>query len=146
MDWKRAAIEDLKLYHRRRDSLNNLKDRIQALKEHYLSVKCSLGSDAAPVKNGSSKIEDRMLNNIVERERLTHTYKATRRLVELTERGLKGLDDKERLVIERFFVTKERNHVERLMDELHVEKSHVYRLKDRALYNFTVTMYGLIDY
>jgi hypothetical protein len=59
---------------------------------------------------------------------------------------LEGLDDRERLVLERFYIQRTRGHVERLMDELHFEKSRVYQCKDEALYKFTISMYGLIDY
>lgn len=146
MDWKKCAMEDLRNYSRRRDSLDNIKSRIAALKEQYASVKCALGSDTGAVQGGGNRIEDRMLSNIVERERLTHTYRAAKQLVDLTERGLSGLDERERLVLERFYVEPERNAVPRLSDELYVEKSQVYRIKDDALYKFTICQYGLSDY
>jgi ArpU family phage transcriptional regulator len=146
MDWKKSAIEDLQKYSRRRDSLDNIKTRIAALKEQYASVKCALGSDSVAVQGGGSRIEDRMLSNIVERERLAHTYRAAKRLVELTERGLDGLDERERLVLERFYITPAKNAVPRLSEELFVEKSQVYRIKDDALYKFTICQYGISDY
>ena len=145
MNWQKAAIEDLKKYPMQKDSLENVKKRIGALKEKYQSIKCTL-SDTTPVMGGSSRIEDHMLDNIVERKRLEHTYRATARLVELVERGLSGLDERERLVLERFYVQKNRNHVERLMEEMHFEKTRVYEFKDDALYKFTISMYGIIDY
>jgi ArpU family phage transcriptional regulator len=98
------------------------------------------------VQGGGSRIEDRMLSNIVERERLAHTYRAAKRLVELTERGLDGLDERERLVLERFYITPAKNAVPRLSEELFVEKSQVYRIKDDALYKFTICQYGISDY
>lgn len=146
MDWKKSAIDDLRNYCRRRDSLDNIKARIAALKDQYASVKCALGSDPVPVQGGGAKIEDRMLSNIVERERLAHTYRAAKRLVELTERGLDGLDERERLVLERFFVAPAKGNVGRLCGELGYEQAQVYRIKDDALYKFTIHEYGLADY
>lgn len=145
MDWKRAAMDDLRRYPFQKQSLENISTRVSALKQKFTTVKGTL-SDATPVQGGASRIEDRMLDNIVERERLILTYRATKRLVDLVESGLAGLDDRERLVLERFFITRERAHVERLMEELHVEKTKVYSMKDQALYKFTICMYGLIDY
>lgn len=146
MDWKKCAIEDLRNYGRRRDSLDNIKSRITALKEQYASVKCALGSDTGAVQGGGNRIEDRMLSNIVERERLTHTYRAAKQLVDLTERGLSGLDERERLVLERFYVEPSKGNVDRLCDELGYERAQVYRVKDQALYKYTICEYGLSDY
>ena len=94
MNWQNAAIDDLKKYIDMRDSLTNISDRISALKLNYTSIK-SATFDVVPVKGGSSKIEDRLINNIVERQRLEYTYKATKKLVDIIERGLRGLDEKE---------------------------------------------------
>lgn len=145
MNWRAAAIEDLKKYHMQKESLENIPERILALEEKYQSIKSAL-SDSTPVQGGMSRIEDRMLDNIVERKRLKHTYRATERLVALIERGLSGLNDRERLVLDRFYVRPIKGHVSRLMDELGYEQSQVYRVKDDALYRFTVCMYGIIDY
>ena len=146
MDWKKCAIEDLRNYSRRRDSLENIKGRIVALREQYASVKCALGSDSGAVQGGGNRIEDRMLSNIVERERLEHTYRAAKRLVDLTERGLNGLDERERLVLERFYVEPERGNVDRLCGELGYERSRIYQVKDEALYKYTIHEFGLLDY
>lgn len=146
MDWKRAAIEDLRYYRDHRDSLRNIPERIEALKHQYEAIKCSNAS-REPVQGGTSRVEDSMLNNIVERERLRNNYAAAKRLVGMIQRGLAGLDDTERRVLDRFYIDRPKDgHVERLENELHAEKSTIYRIKEQALYRFTVCMYGLIDY
>jgi len=146
MDWKKCAIEDLHNYNARKESLENIIMRISALKDQSASVKCSMNSDKIPVQGGGSKIEDRILSNLVERERLKHTYHATKRLVELTERGLAGLDERGRLILERFFIAPAKGNVERLCGELGYEERNIYKLKDQALYDFTIREYGLMDY
>ena len=35
--------------------------------------------------------------------------------------------------------------MKRLMEKYHIETSQVYRIKDEALYYFTVTMYGIME-
>ena len=50
------------------------------------------------------------------------------------------------MVLEKFYVDRYPNHVEWLSEHLNYEKSRVYQLKDDALYYFTVSMFGLIDY
>ena len=46
---------------------------------------------------------------------------------------------------DRFYIDRHDGHVERLMEKYHIETSQVYRIKDEALYYFTVTMYGIME-
>lgn len=145
MNWKNAAISDLERYERQKQSLENICERISILEDSYTSLKTAV-TDKAPIRGGSSKMEDEMLNNIVERERLEFTYNATKRLVELTEKGLDGLANDEKRILELFYIRRHKAHVERLMEELGYEKTKIYALKDKALYDFTTFMYGLTEY
>lgn len=145
MNWQNAAIEDLKKYMQMKESLTNVQERIAALEAKYMSVK-SAATDSTPVKGGGNKMEDKLIDNIVERQRLGYALEATSKLVGLIERGLQGLDERERLVLERFYIFRSSGHVERLMEELNYEQRRIYQLKDQALYRFTVTMYGMLDY
>lgn len=145
MNWQKEAINDLRQYYARKQSLENMAERKLALEEKFKAIKCAM-SDSTPVMGGASRIEDNMLNNIVERQKIDLNTEATSRLVKITERGLSGLNDQQRLVLEKFYMDRYPNHVERLSESLCVEKSQVYRLKDEALYSFTVSMFGLIDY
>lgn len=63
-----------------------------------------------------------------------------------TQRGLSGLDERERLVLKRFYVSSERGNVDRRCGELRYETKQVYRIKDDALYKYTICEYGLPDY
>ncbi len=144
MNWKTAAIEDLENHGRRLKALENTSERIRALKEQLTALKSS--GDTTTVKGGGSRAEDKVINNIVERERLRATYKATRHLVEIVERGLSGLDEGERFILLTFYMDRPKKHVERCMEQLHLEQAQVYRMKDRALYKFTISMYGIVDY
>lgn len=145
MNWQKEAIFDLKNYQPRKQSLENIKERIRALQEKSRSIKSAF-SDATPVQGGGNRMEDALINNIVERQRLALTYSATCRLVRLTERGLNGLAERDRLILNKFYIERAPGNVEQLMEDLHIEKSQVYRIKDNALYNLTIGMYGIIDY
>lgn len=145
MDWKRVAIEDLKKYEAQKTSLINISEKIVILGLKFESIKGATLT-TVPVHGGGTQIEDKLLDNIVERERLKTTYKATKRLVHMVKRGLTGLQQDELTVLNAFFIDHNNGHVEKLMDRLGYEKSQIYNIKDKALYKFTITMYGLIDY
>ena len=145
MNWQKEAVSELRRYRARRQSLDSMAERRAALEDAFRGIR-SAAADATPVQGGANRMEDSLINNIVERERLYWTIEATRRLVELTERGLAGLDERQRTVLEKFYIDRPPDHVDWLSEHLCVEKSQVYRVKDEALYQFTVSMFGLIDY
>lgn len=143
MNFQKEAIQDLSTYPQRLKARDNLKERIYILNERYTSLKGV--STSEPVKGGISKQEEKMLDNIAERERLGFSLKIVDELIKLTERGLAGLDSKERRVLDGFYINPIDNHVVRLCDELNIEKSSLYRLKDTALKKFTRSEYGIIE-
>ena len=61
------------------------------------------------------------------------------------ESGLGVLDEDERLVLDRFYIHRSKGNVNRLCEELGVEKPTVYRRRNRALYLFTIALYGAIE-
>nr|DAI35509.1 MAG TPA: transcriptional regulator [Caudoviricetes sp.] len=145
MNWQKEAVNDLRNYLPRKRAMESMRERKRALEEKFQSIKC-VTMDADPVKGGGSRMEDNLLNNITERERLDLNMKATARLLALTEKGLEALDERQRMVLHRFFVDRPQDHVGVLSEELHMEKSRVYQLKDEALYHFTIGMFGIADY
>lgn len=145
MNWQKEAINDLRNYRQRKQSLENMAERRAALEDRFKSIRC-VATDADPVQGGSSRMEDSLINNIVERDRLYWTMQATQRLVDLTEKGLAGLDNRQRTVLEKFYVDRPQGYIDRLCDYLCVEQAQVYRAKDDALYRFTISMYGMPEY
>ncbi len=144
MDWKNAAIEDLKRFGAQKASLDNILARIQILQDRYQSVRASAVRDV-PVRGGG-KLEDAMLDNIVERERLALNYEAARRMVELVACGLGGLSAAQRRVLEVFYTGQYKNGMGLLTEELGYSDRQIYRMRDDALYLFTVLMYGVTEY
>lgn len=143
MNWKAEATKDLKTYPQRKESIENIKEKIKVLDEQFVSLKGI--SAGEPVMGGASKQEDKWLDNISERERLSFSLKIAEALVELTEKGLSVLDDKEQQILEGFYMKRVENHVEKLCERFHLEKTRLYELKDNALKKFTIAMYGTVE-
>ena len=145
VNWQKEAIEDLRRYPALRQSLTAIREKQAALDLQAGVVRSSF-RDSAPVSgSGTSGAEDRLISNIVERERLDGNYAAVQKLVAQIETALGLLNKTERLVLERFFIHRMDGHVDRLCQELGYEKTRVYEIKDAALRLFTVAMYGLLD-
>ena len=143
MNWQKEAVNDLKSYIARKQSVESLKERILDLERR--SVKLGGTSNSTPVQGGGNRNEEALVNNIAERERLNMALTAAQKLVDIIEKGLAVLTSEERLVLEKFYIDRPTMYLDRLCDELHCEQATVYRIKDRALYKFTVAMYGVID-
>jgi len=145
MKWKECAITDLRKYSGMKDSLKNIPEKIHVLELRFQSVK-GASSDTTPVTGGESHMEDALLDNIVERERLKVLYQADLRMVRLIERGLKSLSEEEQTVLNMFYINRTDNYIDKLMKDLKYEKSQIYRIKDEAVYKFTINMYGIEEY
>ena len=143
LNWKKEAVNDLRTYPQRKESIENIRERIAVLEEQFTSLH-GVSADT-PVMGGMSRQEEKMLNNISEREKLTSSLKIAEDLVKLTEKGLAVLDKRERQVLEGFYFEKSDNNVERLCEKFHLEKTRLYEIKDIALRKFTIAMYGTVE-
>ena len=140
MDWKREAADELRNYQNRKLAIANLSDQIADLATEITSIR-SASADGNPVAGGSNGRDDALVNNILKRERLEEAQ----RLTENRDRALNQLSERDRCVLQRFYITPCIGGGERLCRELAIEKTTAYRWKDCALRNFTITMYGLTE-
>ena len=143
MNWKKEAANDLRTYPQRKAACENIRERIQILDEQFKSLK-GVSTDT-PVKGGMSRQEEKLLDNIYEREKLEFSLKVAEALVELTEKGLEVLEKRERQILEGFYFEKCENQIERLCERFFLEKTRLYELRDIALRKFTMAMYGTVD-
>ena len=141
MNWKYEAIEKLKLYEAKKQSLGSIPVEIERLESAMKSIR-SATADGSPVKGGGSGREDMMLSNIVHREELERSLEQAKKWVAMVDAGLEILSAEERLILDRFYIHPATGNVDRLCGELAVEKSQVYAKKDSALRHFTVSLYG----
>ena len=130
MDWKREAADELRNYTNRKAAIENIRDQIADLATEITSIR-SASADGSPVAGGSNGRDDA--------QRLTENR------VRRVDRALNQLSERDRCVLQRFYITPCIGGVERLCRELAIEKTTAYRWKDCALRNFTITMYGLTE-
>lgn len=143
MNWQQEAIRDLQKYLSRKNSILTMTEKIKMLDAR--AQRFGGTSNSVPVQGGGNKLEDSLVNCITEKMQLEENIAIAKKQVELIERGLKYISDDERTVLNLFYINRPTNHIERACDALHCEKSTVYRIKDSALYRFTIAMYAIID-
>ena len=60
MNWRAEAVKDLKSYPQRKESIENIKERIRILDEQFTSLRGV--STSEPVMGGFSRQEEKMLD------------------------------------------------------------------------------------
>lgn len=144
MNWQKESIQRLRDYEARKQALANIEEERKACELRAHSIRAAR-TDGEPVKEGGNKREDALINNIVKRDELAVSLEIAEREVAVTESALRMLTEEERRILYIFYINRPRGHVELLSDELCVEKSRVYELKDIALRKFTLACYGVVD-
>lgn len=143
MKWNKEAVNDLRDMESLEAFIKSYPEQIKALEDDFVSIRANV-TDKTPVQGGH--VEDSLINNIAKRERLTMNYAAALKRYNIIKDAFDKLDDRQQLLLDRFFIHRQERHVDRLCDELHLEQAQVYRLKDQALYRFTILMYGITEY
>ena len=144
MDYKKIAKAELRDVPAMRTAMDNIKDRIRSLEMQKTSLRST--SDNTPVQGGGNRQEDRLLNLIVESERLRLSLTAHELRMDVIERGLAALSDQDRLILETFARNRSGEAVNILSDTLFLERTRVYQLWDEALRRYTIAEFGLVDF
>jgi len=144
MDWKREAIGKLRDYEPRKQAIRNVKAELAVLEDDLVNLP-GVATDGIRITGSSGDRESSRLYNIARRVELERVLKQTRAQLDIVRRALMMLTADERRVLDRFFMRPIPSHVGKLCGELNIERSGVYRLKDRALHRFTIALYGATE-
>lgn len=146
INYLHLSLDDLRTHPQRVEALANIRDRMGALKAQYESIKVQ-AADVTPVQGGTCQVEDRLINNIVERERLALNYRAIKPMINIVERGLAAISEEQREILLAFAQAGRNNKgiADRLAIEHNMDRSTVYRLLRIAQHDFTVYCYGIVE-
>lgn len=147
IDYKRVAMDDLRAYPALKAAMENIRDKLAALNARAEGLSAQ-AADRVPVQGGGNQQEQRMLDMIVERERLKLNYQADKKCVGIIERGLSALSEEERLILTEFARVNrggEKYLADRLSGEMGMDRSTVYRIRNDALRRYTLCCYGLTE-
>lgn len=140
MNWKQEAIDKLRNYAVRKQSLTTLPAQLEEVQLRQRSLRAA--AEGCGGKGGSGQ-ETMLLDALVYQEELERRLEMTRQWVGAVEDALAALTDEERLVLDRFYIHPEPGYIELLCEELGIENPPgVYKRKDRALRRFVMALYG----
>lgn len=143
--YKFRAQDRLKDYSLQKNAVLNLTEEIMRLKSEASSIKSATG-DGTSVKGGGSGREERLLSNFVKKEECRLLLNRAKHAVRMVDRGLSALSAEDKHLLDVMYAINEPKKVERLMQELGLqEPSSLYKRVNKALYRFTVAMYGATE-
>lgn len=144
MNWKEEATEKLRRYDAVRRAVINIPQEMARLKAEYTAVGSGM-PELLPGGDGIRNKEDWLMSNVVFRQELQQSLEQSVQWLEITNRALEVLNPEERLVLHQLYMYPQGDSLEQLCRKLGVEKSSIYRRRDRALHKFTVALYGMAE-
>lgn len=145
MDWKSEAVDKLKQYEAKRQALVSLPLEIAQVESTMTSIRSSRVDGVAVKGSGSSGREDMLLSCIVHKDELRRNLDRTQMWVDNVNAALGVLDQDERKVLDRLYMTGERNAMGNLAEEFFVDVRTIHRWKVSALRKFTIALYGAAE-
>ncbi len=76
-------------------------------------------------------------------DRMQRTYNENREFIADMDCCLQVLNDRERLVIHHFYIEHTWDYIDILSEKLGVERSQLYRIKDRAMKKLVLAYFGV---
>lgn len=144
MNWIREAEDKLRNYAAWQNAMKRNRAEIRRLEGDFVSIR-SANVDSTPVQGGGNTREEAMCANIAHRQELGILLEQTERKVAEVKATLDLLQPEERDILERMVIYYRRGNVEKACAELHMDRSTVYRKRDKALRHFGMAFYGAIE-
>ena len=144
MNWKEEAVRKLREYEPMRQSTVNIPRQMRQLEEEYQTIRAQRFTGRRTIADPGSR-EDQMMNNIIRRQELQQSLERACLWMETVDGALQVLEPEEREILQCLYVFPQKGAVDTVCDALHIEKSSVYRRRDKALRKFTLAMYGATE-
>lgn len=141
MNWKQEAKEHLAAYESNRSALRNMELLVKEMEMDIYSPP-SQKLDA-PIRGRGADPEEFRLNRLVTLETLRSRIRQTKIWLAAVDGALRAMSQEERLILFRFFIRPEQGAAEQLCQELNLERTTVYRMRDKSLERFTLALYGI---
>lgn len=144
MNFKREAIDKLRCYTAKQESIRFTEDQIKELEMEFGNIQSAM-KDGTPVSGGTNQREERLINNIALRVEIKAAQEQTREWLRIMDTALGTLSQEERRILDLMYIHRAKGNVERLCAEFNIEKPTVYRWKDSALRRFSMALYGVTE-
>lgn len=130
---KEKAIELLKRYKLIQVRSRILREKLVAL-ENLITSARGVTCNATPNRGGSTKFEDKLVEYIMRKDRTKVKLASYAEELAGIESAISELTEQERTALKIFFLDDSaKNRVDTLSEILGYERSHIYRIREKAL-------------
>ena len=141
MNLRAQVVERLCNYELMDVAVKNLQEQIRWLKLNQEGIH-AVRTDRVAVRNQPGRGEERLLENIEQRQKLENALENTKRWLQITDRAMTALSKEEQLILRKLYIHKTPGALNELCQRFEMEKSSVYRKRDRALDKLELALYG----
>lgn len=141
MNWKNEAIERLTRYSAMSQAVENIPKEITRLERSIQELR-GHRPDQLPGAKTPGPQDDALIGSIIKRQELSDSYENAKIWVDTTDQAMSVLNQEEKTILTKMYVTPEKGVVNQLCLTFGVEQSSIYRKRDQALYRFTMALYG----
>lgn len=145
MNWQTVAVHRLRNYEAKKLSLVTIAEQIKLLESEFDGLKAATSDGMPSSGSNTNRREEMLVGNIAKREELKRNYKIAKGEVGVTEKALEILTEQEKRILYIFFINRPTGHAQLLCEEMFVEKTKLYHMKDEALKKFTRACYGVVE-
>ena len=140
MNWKTEAMDRLRQYEGSRSAQKCLTIQVKDMEEDLCSP-----APARPEAKVTQCVdyEDRRLNKLIFLELCRRRLRQTEAWLAAVDTALSVLTPEEKLTLHRLYISPRKGAVEELCAALGVERTSVYRIRDKALETFTLALFGI---
>ncbi len=145
MDYKEQAKDLLSRKNSLMSAYSAIKTELSQLEDAKISCRTSL-TNAEKLGRNVDIYQDRLINLLADMEDCRFRRSIVERELSKIEKGLNGLTEYQKDLINTFFVEKASGGAEDIMLRWYRERSSVYRDRVRALEAFTRSVYGVLQF
>ncbi len=139
MDYKEYAKDLLSRKTNLVSAYSAIKQELEYLEFEKNVCKSKQMDDAA------GNYDERLINILTDIEDCRFRRSVVERELIKIEKGMNGLSDYQKDILEHFFISREKDAPEALMERWCKERSAIYRDRNRALETFTRSIYGVLQ-
>ncbi len=121
-----------------------IKTELECLEREKLACK-SYALNTSEEEHGRAMYEDRLINILADMDDCRFRLSVVERGLLKIEKGMNGLSDYQKDIIDTFFVEQTDHAADDLMERWYKERSSLYRDRTKALDLFTRSVYGVLQ-
>ena len=143
MDYKEYSKDLLGRKNNLVSAYSSIKSELEYLEEQKTT--CKTASLNCKSEAERSVYDERFINILADLEDCRFRRSVVERELRKIEKGMMGLSDYQKEIIEKFFIENDSTAAEELMERWFKERSSLYRDRNRALEQFTRSVYGVLQ-